>query len=38
MGVIVKAISMMGKENPALVRLTPASLDQQSYGYACRPE
>ena len=38
MGMIVKAISMLGKESPALVRLAPASLDQQSYGYARRPE
>jgi hypothetical protein len=29
---------MMGKEGPALVRLTQASLDQQSYEYARRPE
>ena len=38
MGVIVKAIVTMGKETPALVRLTPATPDLQSCSYAHRPE
>ena len=38
MGVIVKAISMLGKDKPGLVRLTPANPDLQNCRYARRPE